>query len=369
MKASKYTALFHATGCISFLLLPLIFFPHPSNVSAILNNPPTQRDFIAQALLIGFFYFNYFYLIPNFYFNKRHFAFYTIIALCLLLIIFLPSLLTHHLPFHNDNHPPPDMHFNPPPQDFGKSGFNDDHHQPLPSSMHDDFPFFGEISHVIFLFFVVFFFSLSVKINYRLNKVQQEITTAQLSYFRSQINPHFLFNTLNLIYSLTIKRSKKAPEAIVTLANMMRYVIYESDKNFVPLENEIDYIKNYIRLQQSRFEASTKLLFDVNGETTSPNKKIAPLILIPFVENAFKHGVNGEENSLIKIHIDIDEQALMLYVYNTKVSKTSSPKNEGGVGLNNTTNRLQLLYPGKYELNINDNEKDFSVHLKLYWYD
>ncbi len=367
MKASKYTVPFHIICCISFLLLPLIFFPHPSNTLAILSNPPTQRDFIAQALLIAFFYFNYFYFIPNFYFNKKYVAFYCMILLCLLFIIFLPSLLTNHSPF---GHPayPPGSHFNQPPQDFDKPGSIDDHHQPSPPQNHDDFPFFGEISHIIFLFFVVLLLSLSLKINNRLNKVQQEKTTAELSYLRSQINPHFLFNTLNLIYSLTIKKSEKASEAVVILANMMRYVIYESDKNFVPLNNEIAYIKNYIELQQTRFGASTKMIFDVNGETTS-SKKIAPLILIPFVENAFKHGVNCEENSLIKIYIDVDEHAVMLYVYNTKVSKASLLKDEGGVGLNNTKNRLQLLYPGKHELSINDNHKGFSVHLKLHLYD
>src|SRR5690349_7857209 len=99
MKSSKYTVLFHIIGCISFFLLPLIFFPHPSKASEILSNPPTQRDFISQLLLIAFFYFNYFYLIPPFYFNRKFVIFYLVIFLSLLVIVLLPSLLTHHTPF------------------------------------------------------------------------------------------------------------------------------------------------------------------------------------------------------------------------------------------------------------------------------
>jgi len=369
MKTSKYNILFHIIGCISFFLLPLIFFPHPSDFSAILNNPPTQRDFISQLLLIIFFYLNYFHLIPKYYFSKRHAVFYSIIFLCLIFAIFLPSLLTHHKPFSQFNRRPPfnKNNFNQPPAGFRNPppGFASPNKPPL---SRDDFPFLGEASHVIFLFFVVFFFSLSLRINNRLNKVQQEETDAELSYLKSQINPHFLFNTLNLIYSLTIKKSEQASEAVVKLANMMRYVLYESNKNFVPLQNEISYIKNYIELQQSRFGDLINVSFNITGNTSS-NKKIAPLILIPFVENAFKHGVNAEENSDIKIHIEITQHELTLGVFNKKVKPVTMNNNEGGVGIINTKSRLQLLYAGNYELNIEDDEKDFYVYLKLHLYD
>lgn len=139
---------------------------------------------------------------------------------------------------------------------------------------------------------------------------------------------------------------------------MMRYVLYESDKNFVPLQNEIAYIKDYIELQQTRFGSSIKLSFDVLGEVL-PGKKLPPLILISFVENAFKHGVNAEENSDIKIQIQINKEDVILTVFNTKVSIASLNKNEDSVGLVSTKNRLQLLYTNNYELKINDNEKEF----------
>lgn len=359
MKSSKYIVLFHIAGCISFLLLPLIFFPHPSNASEILNNPPTQRDFIRQALLICFFYFSYFYVIPRFYFTKKFILFYTIIIISLLFIALMPSLLTRHSPFPYTGPPPINAGF----EKYTPPGYDADHKPPPPNR--NDFPFFGEISHVIFLFFMVFFFSLSLKINTRLNKVQQEKTTAELFYLRAQINPHFLFNTLNLIYALTIKKSEKAPEAVVTLGNMLRYVIYESDKHFVPLQNEITYIQNYIELQQKRFDASIELAFNIHEESSIENKKIAPLILIPFVENAFKHGTHGEGNAFIKIHVSILDNSVELDVYNTKAKTGILRKDEGGIGLSNTKNRLELLYPGKHVLEIEDNKNDFSIHLKL----
>jgi sensor histidine kinase YesM len=147
---------------------------------------------------------------------------------------------------------------------------------------------------------VVFFFSLALKTNNRLQKVQQEKTDAELVYLRSQINPHFLFNTLNLIYSLTIKKTEQAAEAVVKLANMMSYVLHDSDKHYVLLQHEVNYIKNYIELQQTRFENAAEVLLVISGEIKG-DQKIVPLIFIPFVENAFKHGMNAEENSIIKI--------------------------------------------------------------------
>jgi len=257
------------------------------------------------------------------------------------------------MPFPRDDHGPQPNDFNRPPQ---------------PPRFHDDFPFFAEASHVIFLFFVVFFFSLALKTNSRLQKVQQEKTDTELVYLRSQINPHFLFNTLNLIYSLTIKKTDEASEAVVKLANMMRYVLYDSDKHYVLLQQEISYIKNYIELQQTRFENAVEVSFDISGEIKA-GQKIAPLIFIPFVENAFKHGVNAEKNSIIKIHIDVKDESVSLAVYNRKVNTTVINKDEGGVGLTNTKNRLHLLYLGKHELKIENNDKDFSVYLKLYLHD
>ena len=130
-----------------------------------------------------------------------------------------------------------------------------------------------------------------LKINSRLKLAEKEKVNAELSYLKAQINPHFLFNTLNSIYSLAIEKSDYTATAVVKLSSMMRYVITDASHKFVPLEKEINYISNYIELQKLRIDSSIKLMYTVTGDIS--DKKIAPLVLISFIENAFKYGVNA----------------------------------------------------------------------------
>ncbi|HRD40256.1 MAG TPA: sensor histidine kinase, partial [Bacteroidia bacterium] len=185
----------------------------------------------------------------------------------------------------------------------------------------------------------------------------------ELSYLKAQINPHFLFNTLNSIYSLAIQKSDETANAVVKLSGMMRYVLTESQNEFVSLQKELDYINNYIELQKTRLDSTIKLHYTITGTTTG--KAIAPLILIPFIENAFKYGVNAEENSEITIEISVNEAAINLFVKNNKVSIRPDPENRSGLGIENTKSRLLLLYPGKHYLNIDDNSASFSVSLSI----
>lgn len=210
---------------------------------------------------------------------------------------------------------------------------------------------------------VIVVFSLMLRISGRWQQTEREKMNAELSYLKAQINPHFLFNTLNSIYSLAIQKSDETPTAIVKLSGMMRYVLSESANEFVSLEKEIIYIKNYIDLQKLRFEDAISLEFIIKGD--SIGKKIAPLMLIPFIENAFKHGVNAEEESLIKINIHITEETLFLSVFNKKVTINISEENKSGLGIENTKNRLQLLYPEKHKLSIFDTENSFLVELSM----
>jgi len=140
-------------------------------------------------------------------------------------------------------------------------------------------------------------------------------------------------------------------------------VITDTAKEFVPLEKEIAYIKNYIELQRIRFGETIHLFFDVNGNPSG--KQIAPLLLIPFIENAFKYGVNAEENSTIRIHIFIDENKLNMEVQNNKVNVQMKHEDKTGTGIANTQSRLQLLYPARHFLKITDIEKEFLVSLTL----
>src|ERR1700748_3501739 len=187
-----------------------------------------------------------------------------------------------------------------------------------------------------------------LKISNRLKLAEREKVNAELSYLKAQINPHFLFNTLNSIYSLAIEKSDYTATAVVKLSGMMRYVITDASHKFVSLEKEINYISDYIELQKIRLDDSIKLSYSVSGDPA--DKIVAPLVLISFIENAFKYGVNAEENSEIKIHIDSTKGYVHLRVFNKKVKIQQVNTHTSGLGIENTINRLQLLYPGRHKL-------------------
>lgn len=222
-----------------------------------------------------------------------------------------------------------------------------------------------EMGHQFFLFAATLLLSLTIKINGRWRKTEKEKLNAELSYLKAQINPHFLFNTLNSIYSLSIIKSDKTSEAVVKLSGMMRYVLSEAHQERVPLDKEIMYITHYIELQQIRLGNTVQLEYTVQGDMIG--KEIAPLILISFVENAFKHGVNAEENSAISIQLKAEVDHFYMEVKNNKVKSVISIEEESGLGIENTKNRLNLLYPNKHELNIQDDGKQFSVILKIFF--
>lgn len=342
MRKKTGIVLLHIVSCLVFLALPILFAPGPGFSFDILTNPHTLRDFLGYVLMLGFFYLNYYLLIPRLYFAQKYVYFVLSVLLCFTLVAFIPRLIVSDY-LININRPPTGPFQQPFIENPSINIF--------------------VISHSIFQFLVVFLVSLYVKINARLKQAEREKVTSELSYLKAQINPHFLFNTLNSIYSLAIQKSDNTALAVVELSGMMRYVISEADKDFVPLQKEIDYVCSYIALQKIRLGKTVNVWFDVTGSTI--NQKIAPLILIPFIENAFKYGVNPEENSLIKIDIHIDENTLHLHVVNNKVTVRPVLKAEGGLGLTNTKSRLGLLYQSKYELEIIDNPKDFLVSLRL----
>ena len=185
---------------------------------------------------------------------------------------------------------------------------------------------------------------------------------AELSFLRMQINPHFLFNSLNSIYSLTLKKSGDAPEAVLKLSELMRYMLYEreDDTHKVPLEKEIAYLENFIAFQQIRFRQScVEFLKDGNFS----DKKIVPLLLVPFLENAFKHGVLSDAENPLQVHLLVQENRLIFSVKNKKNIQNTDIT--GGVGLDNVKKRLDLLYPDKHQLTITDNVGYYQSELML----
>ncbi len=205
--------------------------------------------------------------------------------------------------------------------------------------------------------------SISVTINNHLRQLEKEKLVAQISSLKSQINPHFLFNTLNNIYATAIDASPRTADMVDKLSEMMRYTMKETQNDFVPLEEEINYLNNFIELQKLRLESKIKFEYEIEGDFVE--LQIAPMLLIPFVENAFKYGVNSEQNSNIRIDIKANESELHFLVANKKVDIKSGINEHSGLGIENTKHRLNLIYPSKHLLTINETENDFIVSLHI----
>lgn len=194
----------------------------------------------------------------------------------------------------------------------------------------------------------------------KLRELEKEKFAAELHLLKAQVNPHFFFNTLHTIYALTLKGSNKASKVVLDLSEMMHYMLYEANAEKVFVEDEISHIKSYIAIEEIRFRERLKLKFECSGETQS--RLIAPILLLPFVENAFKHGLT-ETSGWIDIGIELKEESLHLRVANS--CRKHKIAGKPGIGLSNVNRRLELLYPGKYLLNIMPEEDVFTVDLKL----
>ena len=186
---------------------------------------------------------------------------------------------------------------------------------------------------------------------------------SEIALLRSQVNPHFLFNTLNNIYSLVYNKSDEAPEAVMKLSSIMRYMLYDSNADFVPIIKEIEYLNSFIELQQLRITQKGFVEIKVFG--SMENRTIAPMLLIPFVENAFKHGEKNHEPGII-IHLNLNEGKLVFSVENfVKSIHPATTEESGGFGLHNIKRRLGLLYPGRHELKIDTDGEKHKIELTI----
>lgn len=193
-------------------------------------------------------------------------------------------------------------------------------------------------------------------------------STANFDFLRSQINPHFLFNALNTIYGTAIQeKAERTSEGIEKLGGMMRFMLEENMQEKISLAREIEYLNNYISLQKLRTDPNPKVKIQDEIEQQVNGMQISPMLLIPFVENAFKHGISLREPSHINITLEVRDHTLYFDVHNSKhVKQENDPeKNKGGIGLNNVKQRLQLLYPAKHELIIRETGKEFFTHLTI----
>ena len=193
-------------------------------------------------------------------------------------------------------------------------------------------------------------------------RAQQEKNTAELQLLKAQVHPHFLFNTLNNIYSFSLENSPKTPELILKLSSLLSYMLYDCKTDEVRLENEIKIMKNYIDLERERYGNKIEISWSVEGEIK--DKFIAPLLMLPFLENAFKHGTSEQlEKPWLSVDISVSQNILKGKIANSKNEYT--PATNHGIGIQNVKKRLAFIYPGKHELKLNDEGNFFVVSLLI----
>ena len=191
---------------------------------------------------------------------------------------------------------------------------------------------------------------------------------ANLHFLRSQINPHFLFNVLNTLYGTALQENaERTAGGIQKLGDMMRFMLHENNLDFINMSSEIDYLENYIVLQKLRTQSSNEIIIEDNITGQNCNHKIAPMLLIPLVENAFKHGISLKEKSWIKISLTCNEKEILFEVRNSMhTRKDNDPEKENsGIGFKNVVERLKLIYPGRHQIAVNGDGNEFFVELSI----
>ena len=266
-----------------------------------------------------------------------------------------------------DRHRQP--HFNEPPRSL--DGELPPFDGPRPQMRHHDAPppIIGERDILAIIVLILMFgANLGIKSYFRssddrkrLEKLERENLAQQLEYLRYQINPHFFMNTLNNIHALVDINPEQAKDTILELSKMMRFVLYEGNKQGVPLSRELDFIRHYVTLMQLRYTNKVKITLDLPQETS--DRQIPPLILITFIENAFKHGISYQHPSFIEVKVSEHNDAMHFSCRNSKGEKPNEEK--GGVGLANIRKRLNLLYGHDYALRIKNDAELYSVELSL----
>lgn len=348
---NKSTILLHLSAWL--LLCMMLFLLMPLSWKVILPNEFWVRQGVFVLLLMAVFYLNVHVLVPKFLFKKDKVWMFLGIALLLTTLVLAAAQMV-------------------------ETWLN------LPELMHQAFrpdqPYVPKkrlLPIDIFMSLTVF---LTLGISTSIAAVQkwqsdetlrrqleEEKINSELSYLKAQINPHFFFNTLNNIYALTSIDSEKARMALLKLSRMMRYVLYETEKDQTLLSREVEFIRDFITLMRLRI--SEKVQIDLQIQEKFSDILIAPMLLLPFIENCFKHGISSQQTSKIMISLNMEEGVLYLHTVN-KIFPPSKPGlevQESGIGLVNTKRRLSLIYEDKHELKIDavNPENEYRVELKI----
>ena len=221
-------------------------------------------------------------------------------------------------------------------------------------------PFF----FVKILFEISKLYSKSLNVAKHNSELEIQNINIEKNFLKSQLNPHFLFNTLNNLYSLSLKKDNKMPDIILNLSDTISYTLYESNADRVPLTKEIEFINNYIELEKMRHTQQKDIFVLLPSEKECEGKKIAPLLTFALIENAFKYGLKSKENAFLHLLIEVKDKHFLFQIEND-YSLQNGSKTIGGIGLENLKKRLQLIYPERHNLIINKTQNSFSLNLEI----
>lgn len=319
------------------------FFTGRENESVTIES---YTRFVLVPLSFMFvFYVNYFILVQRYLFSKQTLRFLLANVILIAFTMILVHFVLQFIPDYMHEYRP---HKEPPMRNV--VGF-----------------FFGNAM----LYVLVSALSVAIRMTdrwYKTEAVRKELersrSEAELQNLKSQLNPHFLFNTLNNIYSLIVFSPERAQDAVHDLSRLLRYVLYESSHSKVPLEKELDFISNYVELMRIRLPENVKLSTEIKRESIT-GVFIAPLLFISLIENAFKHGVSNNKPSFINIFINVDDGKLICRIENSSFPKESKDKSGSGIGLVNLRKRLSLLYPGNYSFTSEQRGENYFSELIL----
>lgn len=365
---------------ILFLALYLLFTPRYVIVDnnseySVTRTSDYIRLIITFLIVISIFYVNYYFLIPRFLSKRRFFAFSGSI-LFVLVAVWTVS-------YFNQPEPPKFESWMKPPSlgmqtdSLSESGIPRKIPPPSEREFRSFEKHFPKRKPFLFNFGMVVFAAVSFAVSTsirgtsewfsnekRVKEIENQKLTAELSYLKAQINPHFFFNTLNGIYALASRKSDQTPEVILKLSELMRYVIYEANTSKVSLSRELKHIRNYIDLQKIRLNEMIKVNFEVTGNTGL--LQIEPLLFSVFLENAFKHGIDYSKPGTIDIALNIEENGIFFKIVNPipENRKEGNPSNSG-LGLKNIRQRLDLVYGDQQKLEIYEKDSKHIVELTI----
>lgn len=341
----KLSVFLHIAAWVIVFLLPFFLMSVERRQDIVF----TGRIFVRTAIYALIFYISYAWLIPKLLFKEKKIPFYLSIIAVIISLYFVNETVNRT--------------FFPRKQITEKSNSTERFRR------EPRYPWRFDIYNYFFTTILISGFSVGLRMSGKFienekkrKELEKEKLSSELAFLKNQVSPHFFFNTLNNIYSLTEINTKEAQNAILQLSKLMRYLLYESEKGDTSLSSEIAFMKNYIDLMKLRL--SEKVTLTYAFPETYKDRTIPPLIFIPFIENAFKHGISYREKSFIKIGLETEGNNLIFTCINSVFSKKEALPDKG-IGLENARKRLSLLFPGKHTLKINENSQTFEVSLTI----